>query len=258
MRRRVGDLLVEGQDVALEVGLDDAELPGLGLAHGDGGDGDVRVVAQVLGEHLAHVHLVHVVAAEDAHVLGRVVRDDVHGLVDRVGRALEPVLAGALLRRDGLDVVVEHRREVPRAGDVLLQRRALVLGEHLDLAQPGVDEVGEDEVDDAVAAAERDRRLGPLVGERPEAPPLPTRQDHHQNARCFEGARAEVRPGAEDLLRHRAPGYFKLRTSGEVPAAERRSPDPPPTPRRHAPEAARRRSRKGRGSGFLFTRLART
>ena len=87
-------------------------------------------------DHLAHVHLVDVVAAEDA--------DDAPGfssvmtcwhLVDGVGRAAEPALAGALLRGDRLDELVEHRREPPAARDVLLERRALVLGEDLDRGQ---------------------------------------------------------------------------------------------------------------------------
>ena len=120
-------------------------------------------VSLVEGEHLAHVHLVDVVAAEDADELGLLVVDDVLALVDGVGRAAEPRLARALLRGDGLDELVEDRREAPDARDVLLERRALVLREHLDAREARVDEVREDDVDDAVAArrtarpASRDR-----------------------------------------------------------------------------------------------------
>jgi hypothetical protein len=78
----------------------------------------------VLLEHVADVHLVDVVAAEDAHVLGRR-RDDVLRLEDRVGRALEPALARALLRRDGLDVLSSigdrcHERAMCSSSDALL------------------------------------------------------------------------------------------------------------------------------------------
>ena len=72
-------------------------------------------------DHLPHVHLVDVVPAEDAHELGALVGDDVLALVDGVGGPAEPALAGALLRGDGLDELVEDRREPPDARDVFLE-----------------------------------------------------------------------------------------------------------------------------------------
>jgi hypothetical protein len=124
-------------------------------------------------EHLAHVHLVDVVAAEDAHELRLLVADDVLALVHRVGRAAEPRLARALLRGDRLDELVEDRRETPDARDVLLERRALVLREDLDAREARVDEVRQDDVDDAVASAEGDRGLGAIERQREEARPSP-------------------------------------------------------------------------------------
>ena len=72
------------------------------------------------------------VAAEDADELRLLVADDMLALVDGVGRAPEPRLARALLCRDRLDELVEDGRQAPHARDVLLERRALVLREHLD------------------------------------------------------------------------------------------------------------------------------
>ena len=91
-------------------------------------------------DHLAHVHLVNVVPAEDGDDVRAFVGDDVLALVDGVRRALEPTLAGALLGleersldeqlaleaqiqadcvcsadfREGLDAVQKKRRAVFR------------------------------------------------------------------------------------------------------------------------------------------------
>ena len=56
---------------------------------------------------------VDVVGAEDADDVGPLVVDQVQVLVDRVGRAGEPVRAAAHLGRHGRDVVAEQRRELP-------------------------------------------------------------------------------------------------------------------------------------------------
>ncbi len=131
-RRRVLHLLVERDDAPALAHLEDAEVARLGAGHRDGRDGRIGLQLLVKEEHLAHVHLVDVVSAEDAHELGALVVDDVLALPDRVGRAAVPRLARALLRGDGLDVLIEDRREAPVSRDVLLERGALVLREHLD------------------------------------------------------------------------------------------------------------------------------
>jgi hypothetical protein len=47
-----------------------------------------------------------------------------------------------------------------------IERERLVLGEDIDLAQIGVDAVGEGYVNNAVDAAECDGRFGAVAGER--------------------------------------------------------------------------------------------
>jgi hypothetical protein len=180
--RRIVGLLVEREDAPLGVGLDDPERPRLGLGDGDGRDREVGLLVHVRGDHLPDVHLVDVVAAEDADDVGVLVGQHVLGLVDRVGRALEPRLARALLGRDRLDVMIEDRRQTPGAGDVLLEARALVLGHHLDAVQPGVHEVREHDIDDAVATPEGDGRLRAIERQRAKPPPLAASEDHHQAA----------------------------------------------------------------------------
>jgi hypothetical protein len=135
----------------------------------------------VLGPHLPWVHPVDVVRTENHHDVGLLVGDQVPGLVDRVGRAGEPALAQALLRRHRGHVVAEQRREPPGGGDVPIQAVALVLGQHRDLEATGVDQVGQREVDQAVDPAERDRGLRPVRGQRHEPLALTPRQHDAQH-----------------------------------------------------------------------------
>src|SRR5262249_10153006 len=90
--------------------------------------------------------------------------------IDRVGRAPIPRLAGrSHLGGDRDDeVALEEAAELPAVGEMLEQRLALELGQDVDRVDAGVDEVAQDEVDDAVLASERDRGLCPLLGEREE------------------------------------------------------------------------------------------
>ena len=218
------DFLVERFDATALVHLDDAEVARLSLRHGDGGDGEIGLVLEVAREHLEHVHFVDVVPAEDADVLGRLVGDDVLRLVDRVGRAAKPALSGALLRGDRLDEVVEHRREAPRARDVLFERRALVLREDLDPMQPRVDEIRENDVDDSIAPTEGNRGLGAVDRERAEAPPLAAGEDHHEHA-----ARLEERSGTE-LVHGQAPSVPDREEAGERAASVASPPTMPTGP----------------------------
>ena len=80
------------------------------------------------------------------------------------------MLGDPLLGRDHLDVLAElAAEELPALVDVPVQADGLVLGQHEDLAEVGVDAVREGEVDDPVDPAERDRRLGPVARQRLQA-----------------------------------------------------------------------------------------
>ncbi len=98
------------------------------------------------------------IARQDDRVAGDGLLDRVDVLVDGVGGPLVPHLGQALLGRDHLDVLAElAAEELPAQVDVPVQAGGLVLGEHQDLAEVGVDAVGEREVDDPINA----RRKGP-------------------------------------------------------------------------------------------------
>jgi hypothetical protein len=60
----------------------------------------------VLVDHLADVHPVDMVCAEDSHKPGFVSLNQVQVLIDRVGGALVPILAHAHLGRNRRDKVI--------------------------------------------------------------------------------------------------------------------------------------------------------
>ncbi len=121
----------------------------------------------MLLEHELVVHLVDVVAGEKKDVLGTLAADGVDVLVDGIGGSLVPVLADALHGRQNFDELPKLAGDdLPGLADVAIEGERLVLGEDVDLAQSGVDAVGEGYVDDAVDAAEGDSGFGAVAGER--------------------------------------------------------------------------------------------
>ncbi len=62
-----------------------------------------------------------------------------------------------------------------------VQAVALVLGQHHDPVVAAVGQVGEREVDEPVVAAERNRRLGALAGQREQPLALAPGEHHREN-----------------------------------------------------------------------------
>jgi hypothetical protein len=112
-----------------------------------------------------------VVAGEDDDVFGLLGADRIDVLVDRVGGAHVPVGAGALHGRHDLKELAQLLRHDagPAFADMAIEAERLVLGHDEDLAQAGVDAVGERDVDDAVMAAKWHGGLGAVAreGEKP-------------------------------------------------------------------------------------------
>src|SRR6185369_4239864 len=154
-------------DAPLQVHVHHAESGGLGQGHLDAGDRAARVHGDVIGDQLGVVHLVDVVAGQHQDVLRVVAGEDVHVLVDSIGRAAVPeLLVHALLRRQQVDEFIELvAQERPAALQVAQQAVRLVLGQHADASDTGVQAVGKREVDDAELAPEVDCRLGAIVGQ---------------------------------------------------------------------------------------------
>ena len=149
----------------------------------NGGDGDASAGRKVMLDHLAHIHAIDVVGAEDTHEVGCLVADQVQVLIDRIGGTRKPVRAASHLRGHRGHVVAKQAAEAPRRADVAVETVALVLREHDDLEVSRVGEVGEREVDDAIVAAERDRRFRAIVSQRHHALALAASQHNDQHLR---------------------------------------------------------------------------
>ena len=90
---------------------------------------------------------------------------------DGVGGSLVPgfVLRTHLCRHGDDEVALQQSAELPSFAQMLEQRLAAELGEHIDRVDSGVDEIAEDEIDDPVFASKGNRRLGafPREGKEP-------------------------------------------------------------------------------------------
>ena len=165
----------------VRVNVDHAELVGLLKRLADACHGELRTRFDVLLDHLAEVHAVDVVGADDDHDVGLDVLDDVDGLIDRVGRPEIPVLAQTLLCRHRGDIVAEQRRETPHLRDVTVKGMRLVLGQHNDMAVIRIHQVAQGEVDQSEYAAERYGRLCTVTCQRHEARAFAACQDDGEN-----------------------------------------------------------------------------
>ena len=133
------------------------------------------------GYHGTVVHLVDVVTGKDQHELGRMVPDDVEVLVHGVGRARVPVGGHPLLCGKQFNELAElAAQEAPAALDVQDQRVRLVLCQHPDAPDTGVDAVRQREIDDAELPGEGYRRLCPPAGHILEAGTTASSQDQRQ------------------------------------------------------------------------------
>jgi hypothetical protein len=87
-------------------------------------------------------------------------------LVQRIGRALIPVGPKLLLCRNDFDELAElAAQEVPAALHVTDKRMRLVLSQHGDPADTGVDAIGQDEINDAEFAAKLSGGLATIGGQ---------------------------------------------------------------------------------------------
>ena len=112
------------------------------------------------------------VAGKNQHVLGLLGADGINILINRVGRALIPLVADPLHGRQDFDELAHlAAQNVPAFADMAVERERLVLGEDVNAAQVGVQAVGKRDVDDAIDAAESDCGLGPIASERIKALP---------------------------------------------------------------------------------------
>src|SRR5258706_564455 len=199
--RHVG-LFLEGGNAVLRVDAHHAEIPRLLGGHLDARDGNFCRPHEVILDHAAIVHFVDVVASEHQNQLRILAPNDIEVLVNRVRRALVPVVRDPLLRRKHLDELVEARavEEAPATLDMANEAMRLVLGADIDPANARIDAVGEREIDDAELARERDRGLRAPVGELLQARAAPPGEYHGDGAAGGQSGEPLVDAAAERPL----------------------------------------------------------
>ncbi len=175
----------EAADPARLVGIDAAERGSLRARHADTGDRCTGAALDVLLHHLLGIHPVHVIGTEDDDVVGILVVDEVHRLVDGVRRPGVPARPEPLLRGDRRDVFAGQPGQPPVLGDVPVQRMRLVLRENTDAQITRIDEVRQHEIDEPVTAAERNGRLGPIRRQGIQPLALPAGEDDAQHVWRF-------------------------------------------------------------------------
>ena len=179
---RVLRLLHELSDGKIVVHPHQAQALDFRNGKGDRRDGHVRAGRDVLVDDFLEIHPVELVARKDEHEVVREVAKMLEIAAHRVGRALIPVLA--LLRLLGGEDVHEaaaKRIEVKGVLDVPVQRSGVELGQQKDAVDRAVDAVADRDIDEAILAGERHRRLAPLLGERMQTRAATAAHDDSQN-----------------------------------------------------------------------------
>ena len=176
----LGLLLPLGDPIGVVKG-EDAHARRIGERDPPDGDRHVRPVAPVGRHERLVIHLVDVVAGEDHDVSRTLVLEDVHVAQHGVRGAAVPLghPAAGDVRLEQLDATaIAVQVPGPAEADVIVQRARVVLGQDHDVVDVRVHAVREREVDDPVLAAERDGRLGSLLGQDRQALAFAARKDH--------------------------------------------------------------------------------
>jgi len=101
-------------------------------------------------------------------VRGVVRTDEIEILVNRVGGSAVPVHTDLLLSRDQFDELPQFSAQIaPAALNMLDEGLRLVLGQHGNLANAGIDAIREHEIDDAEFTAERSRGFAAMFRQTP-------------------------------------------------------------------------------------------
>jgi len=232
----VGDRAVLGD-------LHDAVARGVVRLDLGGHHRDLRTRAQVGVDDVAVVELVDGVGADHDQRIGVELPDQLGLPPEPVGGALGPAAALAALERRQHHQPAGGAVQVPGAavGEVLVDRLRLVLHRHPHIGDAGVLAVGQREVDQPVDAGERDRGLGPGLGEELQPAALATGEHEHEDLRERHGCPATrahrvqaptVSPRPSSGAQPRRPRRRERRGTARTTALRRR---PPPSRPRSRP-----------------------
>jgi hypothetical protein len=137
----------------------------------------------MVAHHLFEIHAIQLIARQHDHVIGLFFPEVAAALPDGIGRALEPALGTrGLLGGQDPHIAMGEGVEAIGALDVAVQRFAVELGQHVDLADAAVDAVADRDVDQAVLAGDRHRRLGPFIGQGHQARALSAAENNTHDA----------------------------------------------------------------------------
>jgi hypothetical protein len=184
-------LFLESNDAAGIVRVHDSEGAGQLAVHRDGGERHVGLRFDVLLKHLAEVHAVKLIAAEDNEIFVRVLQEIAQILANRVRGPLIPARIGRrLLGRQDFHEAAGKIVEFVARIDVLMERSGIELGEDVDPAQSGIDAIAYRDIDDPIFSRERHGGFGALLGQGEE--PRAGAASHH-NREGFFSDRGPVR-----------------------------------------------------------------
>ena len=193
----------KARDAPLRVRLHDAESLRFAARDRDGRNGQFRSGGKMGRHEFTEVHLVKLVAAEDEEIIPRAFEEIAQVLPHGVRRSLIPTGAGRrLLRGQNFDEAARAEDvELVRPADVLVQRHAVELREHVDAADAGVETIADRDVDEAVFAPERHGRLGAVFGQRVKPLARSAAHDDTQSLGeggfCLEGVGHHIRGVAQ-------------------------------------------------------------
>jgi hypothetical protein len=187
----------------------DSECAGVFAGDGDSSNRDVALRRDMLVEHVAVIHAVELIAAEDDEVFKTAVEEIGEVLADGIGSALIPArVRGRLLRGEDFHEAARELIELVGRLNVAMQRDAVELREHVDAAQAGVDTVRNRDIDDAIFSAERHCGFAAVFGEWVEPSPGSAA---HDDCECSVGDAAGSRHNEGTLIDQPAigeAGYF--------------------------------------------------
>ena len=133
--------------------------------------------------HAGDVHAVNVVRPKNRHQVWIGLLDQIHILIDCVGGAPVPRLVFRTHLRRYVDdeVALQQPAELPALAQMLQQRLAEELSEHVNRVNARIDEVAQDKIDDPVLASEWNGGLGAFAGQRIEPGAFTSGQHDAQN-----------------------------------------------------------------------------
>ena len=203
-------LLLEGDDLAVAVELEESHRRRIVDRHRLRRDSDVGLPIDVRLDHLVVVHAVQMIAGKNQVVVGVVAHEVPRRLPHRVGRPLKPVrVVGRLLGREDFHEPRTEQIHPVRLRDVPVERRRVELREDEDAPDVGVQAIADRNVDQAVLAADRDSRLRAMLRQRKQTRTLTAPEDEREHlvVRCHvdESYTADNRAPSAVSLRQMLP-----------------------------------------------------